>query len=435
MLQAAWNGGKQDGCSGHPPERRRCEGDQTVVTCTKSGVNLMPSNSIFSRRSFMQISAAASAMAAFKIVHEPMAVRAAWQGYPSGAVRIDSNENPLGPSATAREAASAIVADGGRYDDDLTGKLEALVAGQYELKPDYVHAYAGSSSPLSYAVFALTSAKKSYVTADPGYELGMMACPFSGTRVVKVPLTKTYAHDVKAMLAQAPDAGLFYVCTPNNPTGTMTSHSEIEYLVEHKPKGSVVMVDEAYIHFSDGTSVIDLVKANKDVIVLRTFSKIYGMAGLRCGLVIARPDLQTKIAGHGGWSAMPTTAVVAATASLQDAQLVPERKRINTEIREQACQWLASNGYSYVPSQANHFMMDVKRPAKEVIDAMQKQNVFIGRVWPAMPTSVRISVGTPAEMEQFQAAFLRVMNGRTVGWSLPEAKPRRRNLDGFVLPA
>jgi len=362
-----------------------------------------------------------------------MVARAAWEGYPSGAVRIDSNENPLGPCATAREASSAVVANGGRYDDILTTKFEELFAQQYGVKPEYVRAYAGSSSPLSYAVFALTSQKNSYVTADPGYELGMMACPFSGTRAVKVPLTKTYAHDVKAMLAQAPDAGLFYICTPNNPTGTMTSHSDIEYLVEHKPKGSIVMVDEAYLHFSDGESAIDLVKAREDVIVLRTFSKIFGMAGLRCGLVIAHPDLQTKIAGQGGWSAMPTTAVVAATASLQDTRLVPERKRINAEIREQSCQWLARNGYSYMPSQANHFMVDTKRPAKDVIDAMQKQNVFIGRVWPAVPTWVRISVGTQSEMDQFQAAFQRVMSGSTVGWSMPIAKPRRKNLDGFVL--
>jgi len=381
----------------------------------------------------MAISAAASAATLFRIVHEPMVARADWQGYPTGAVRIDSNENPLGPCAGARKAAAAIVSDGGRYDDHLTSKFEAMIAEHFGLKPDYVRAYAGSSSPLSYSVFAFTSPKKSYVTADPGYELGMMACPFSGTRVVKVPLTSTYAHDVKAMLAQAPDAGLFYVCTPNNPTGSMTSHSDIEYLVEHKPAGSIVMVDEAYIHFSDGATAMDLVKADKDVIVLRTFSKIFGMAGLRCGVVIAKPDLQTKIAGQGGWSAMPTTAVVAATASLQDAQLLPERKRVNAEIRELACEWLARKGYAFIPSQANHFMVDSKRPAKDVIDALQKQNVFIGRVWPAVPTWLRISVGTPAEMEQFRAAFEKVMNGTTVGYSLPPLKPERRNLDGFVM--
>src|ERR1700741_26150 len=109
----------------------------------------------------------------------------------------------------------------------------------------------------------------------------------------------------------------------------MTSHSDIEQLVAAKPKGSVVLVDEAYIHFSDGTSAIDLVKADKDVIVLRTFSKIYGMAGLRCGLAIGRPDLVGKISSFSGWNSLPVTAVAAALTSLDDATVVPERKRIN----------------------------------------------------------------------------------------------------------
>src|SRR5260370_737438 len=108
----------------------------------------------------------------------------------------------------------------------------------------------------------------------------MFTAQAMGAKVVKVPLTKPYAHDVKAMLAAAPDAGVFYVCSPNNPTGTLTSHSDIEYLVENKPKGSVVLVDEAYIHFSDAVSVMDLVRAGKDVILLRTFSQLYGIADL-----------------------------------------------------------------------------------------------------------------------------------------------------------
>jgi histidinol-phosphate aminotransferase len=326
-----------------------------------------------------------------------------------------------------------MVSDGGRYNDDLTQDLQEIFAEMAGLKPEYVRVYPGSSAPLCYSVVAFTSPKKSYVTADPGYEAGMFTAAVSGARVVKVALTKNYAHDVKAMLAQAPDAGLFYVCTPNNPTGTMTSHSDIEYLVENKPKGSVVLVDEAYIHFSDGTTAMDLVKADKDVIVLRTFSKTYGMAGLRCGFAVAKPDLQEKIGGYGGWNAMPITAVAAATASLKDAQLVPERKRINAVVREQTFQWLDKNGYAYIPSQSNCFMLDTKHVAKDVIAAMAKQSVFIGRVWPVMPTWVRITVGTQPEMERFQAAFQRVMNGTAVGWSLPAPRTRRRHLDGFVL--
>src|SRR5258705_7972103 len=123
----------------------------------------------------------------------------------------------------------------------------------------------------------------------------MKAAAVSGARVVKTPLTQTYAHDIKAMLAAAPDAGLFYVCTPNNPTGTMTPRSDIEQLLAAKPKGSVVLVDEAYIHFSDGATALDLVKADQDVIVLRTFSKIYGMAGIPSGPAHARPHPLTNL--------------------------------------------------------------------------------------------------------------------------------------------
>jgi histidinol-phosphate aminotransferase len=213
------------------------------------------------------------------------------------------------------------------------------------------------------------------------------------------------------MLAAAPDAGVFYICNPNNPTGTMTPHSEIAYLVENKPKESVVVVDEAYIHLTEAQSSLDLVKAGKDVVVLRTFSKVYGMAGLRCGLAIGRPDLTGKIMNRGGLNFMPITAVVAASASLRDASLVPERRKINAGIRQQTFDWLSRNEFSFIPSESNCFMLDTKRPGQEVRDAMAKENVMIGRVWPIMPTYVRITVGTQDEMTKFQVAFQKVMRG------------------------
>jgi histidinol-phosphate aminotransferase len=393
-----------------------------------------------SRRSFLSLSAAATAGLALRIVTEPMLARARVHNFPKDAIRIDANENPLGPGASAREAAAAIVPQGGRYSDWLTDDLVKTLAETQGLTVEQIRVYAGSSEPLHYTVAAFTSPQRSYVTADPGYEAGMFTAKAIGAKVVKVPLTKTYAHDVKAMLAAAPDAGAFYVCSPNNPTGTITSHSDIEYLVENKPKGSVVLVDEAYIHFADAVSAMDLVKAGKDVILLRTFSKIYGMAGLRCGAVFARPDLLEKIENYGGWNPMPITAVVAATASLKDAQLVPERKRINATIRGQVFAWLDRNGYSYVRSESNFFMLDTKRPAKPAIDAMAKQNVFIGRIWPVWPTYARITIGTAPEMDQFQAAFQKVMTGAvtaSVGAvpSWGELGKRKRNLDGIMIRA
>jgi histidinol-phosphate aminotransferase len=388
-----------------------------------------------SRRTFLQLSAAATAAMAFRIATEASLAAEERNVYHPGAVVIDANENPLGPCDAARKAIVDMAPQGGRYSYWLKEEFVKTFTEMEGLKPEYVRVFPGSSEPLHFSVLAFTSPARSYVTADPGYEAGMKAAKISGARIVKTPLTKTYAHDIKAMLAAAPDAGLFYVCTPNNPTGTMTAHSDIEQLVAAKPKGSVVLVDEAYIHFSDGVSAFDLVKADRDVIVLRTFSKIYGMAGIRCGLAIGRPDLLAKLENFSGWSAMPITAVAAATASLKHEHLVSERKQLNAAIRQKTFDWLGSHGYSYVPSESNCFMLDTKRPAKEVIDAMAARNVYIGRIWPVWPTYTRITVGTQPEMEAFQEAFRAVMtNAKTVGFAPPLPK-RRSYPDGQSWPS
>ncbi|HET7259617.1 MAG TPA: pyridoxal phosphate-dependent aminotransferase [Candidatus Acidoferrum sp.] len=390
-----------------------------------------------SRRAFLQWSAAAAAVSAFRIVNEPMLAAAAvdrdFQHFPPGSVVINANENPLGPCDLARKALSDIIPEGGRYCWWLKDELTKSFADSVGVNPENVAIFPGSSEPLHFSVMAFTSPTRSYVTADPGYESGMHSSKYSGARVVKTALTKSYAHDIPAMLAAAPDAGLFYICTPNNPTGTPTPHSAIEELLAKKPAGSIVLVDEAYIHFADlSATAIDLVKAGKDLVVLRTFSKIYGMAGIRCGAAIARPDLLQKLIPQGGGSAMPITALVAASGSLKHEHLVPERKAINTTIRQKTFDWLSSQGYSYTPSQANFFMVDAKRPAKEVIDAMAAKKVFIGRIWPAWPTHLRITVGTQPEMDAFQTAFAEVMkNSVSVSYALPPSSGDSRR-DGFI---
>ena len=382
-----------------------------------------------SRRSFLTLSTAASAAVALRIVTEPMLARARDHHPPADAIMIDANENPLGPCVSARESIAAITPQGGRYLDGLTEDLVNTISQMEGVKPEYITIQAGSTELLHHTVCAFTSPQRSYVTADPGFEAGMFAAKAIGTRVVKVPLTKSYAHDVKAMLAAGSEAGVFYVCLPNNPTGTLTSHLDIEYLVENKPKGSLVLIDEAYIHFSGAASTVDLVKADKDVILLRTFSKLYGMAGLRCGFAMGRPDLLEKMYNYGGGNFMPITAMAAATASLKHSGLIAERKKINADVREGAFQWLDSNSYSYVRSESNCFMLDTKRPAKQVIDAMATQKVFIGRIWPVWPTYTRITVGTRPEMEQFQAAFKKVMSGAVTASVAPAS--RRQSLDGL----
>jgi histidinol-phosphate aminotransferase len=385
-----------------------------------------------SRRSFLTLSTAASAAVALRLVTESMLARARDHHPPADAIMIDSNENPLGPCTSAREAIAAVTPQGGRYLDGLTEDLVKTISQIEGVKPDYINVYAGSTEPLHHTVCAFASPSRSYVTADPGYEAGMFAAKAIGARVIKVPLTKTYGHDVKAMLAAGTDAGIFYVCSPNNPTGTLTSHSDLEYLVDNQPKGSIVLVDEAYIHFSDATSVVDLVKADKELILLRTFSKLYGMAGLRCGFAMGRPDLLEKMYAYGGGNFMPITAMAAANASLKHTGLVQERKKINADIREETFQWLDRNGYSYIRSQSNCFLLDTKRPAKEIIDAMAAQKVFIGRIWPVWPTYTRITVGTRPEMEQFQSAFKKAMSGAVTA-KVARAVPKRR--DGIPFPA
>jgi len=388
-----------------------------------------------SRRSFLQLSAlAATAAVGLRIVTEPMLAAAEAHTFPKDAVVINANENPLGPCEAARAAVSGIAAQGGRYSMWLTEELVKTFASAEGLKPEYVRAFPGSSDPLHFSVLTFTSPAKSYVTADPGYEAGMMAAKHSGARVVKVPLTASYAHDVKAMIVAAPDAGLFYICNPNNPSGTLTSHADVEFALANKPKDAVVLVDEAYIHFSGAASAIDLVKGDKDVIVLRTFSKLYGMAGLRCGFAIARPELLAKIGSYSGWGAMPITAVAAATASLQDPRIIAERRSINTAVREETFAWLDKNGYSYIRSESNCFLLDTKRPAKSFIASMAAQNVFIGRAWPVLPTYARITVGTRAEMEQFQSAFERTMKSPVVAAAQSFSTAERRYIDGLALP-
>jgi len=348
---------------------------------------------------------------------------------PPGAVLINANENPLGPSKAACDAIARMAPLGGRYDRNGETELLAMTfAAQNGLKVENVAVYAGSSEPLHYSVLAFTSPARSFVTADPSYEAGMYAAKTSQAKIVKVPLTADYAHDVKAMVAADPNAGVIYICNPNNPTGTTTTKQDIAWALDNKPAGSILLVDEAYIHLSDAQDTLDLVAAGKDLIVLRTFSKIYGMAGIRCGFAVARPDLLAKLAPFGQ-NAMPITGSAAARASLEDKGLVAERKKIIGDTRRDTLAWLKANGYKVIGApETNCFMIDTGRDGKAVIAAMKAQNVYIGRTWPIWPNAVRVSVGTPQEMAAFKTAFKTVMDSKAVATSGPEAGGHRADL-------
>ena len=337
---------------------------------------------------------------------------------PPGTVIISSNENPLGPAQVARAAMAEAAPLGGRYDK--TGVARATVATiseQFGLKPGYVELYPGSSGPLDMALLSHISTERGLVCGDPSYEQGPRAAVAAKAPLKLVKLTGTYAHDVRAMLAADPKAGAFYIVNPNNPTGTMTPREDILWLLKNKPAGSVVIVDEAYFHFSNDDSIIDQVAADQDIIVLRTSSKIYGMAGIRAGFAFARPDLLARFQSISPEIRLRTVASVSlisaagAGASLRDPTLVPTRRRINTEIREATLEFLEKSGYKYIPgSQANFFMVDVGRPGREFQQNMLKEKIAIGRTWKAMPTYVRVTVGTADEMDKFKTAFAKCMD-------------------------
>ncbi len=336
-----------------------------------------------------------------------------------GTVIISANENPLGPCPAALEAITKYAPSGGRYDRWHSGEALKLVSDEFQLKKGYVRLYPGSGGPLDLALMSNLGPDKPLVHGDPTYEQGPRAAVTMNAKAFAVPLDKsTYKYDVKAMLAAHPSPGAYYIVNPNNPTGTITPREDIVWLVKNKPAGSVVIVDEAYHHFSNQESVIDLVGQDKDIIVLRTFSKIYGMAGIRAGFAFGRPDLlqkfETVTPSDRQIGSISLVSAAAAHASLADKDLVPLRRKINRDNLDTTLAFLEKHNFKYVPgAQANMFMVNVNRPGKEVQAAMLSEKVAIGRVWPIMPTYVRVTVGTGDEMKAFQSAFLKVMNEPT----------------------
>ncbi|ADV27577.1 aminotransferase class I and II [Pseudoxanthomonas suwonensis 11-1] len=327
-------------------------------------------------------------------------------------VLLNFNECPLGPSPAAQEAARAILPRGGRYQFGLRGELAAEFARQQGLPVDHVAVYAGSSEPLDRAALAFTGPDRSLVLPDPTFEAVADTAAAHGARVHRVPLLADGSHDVRAMAAAATDAGLLYACNPNNPTGSVTARGQLEWLLANRPAGSVLLVDEAYIEYSGERSMLDHVRAGADLVVLRTFSKIYGMAGMRLGLALGRPDLLAKLAAFGS-NPLPVTALAAGLASLRDPGLVPERRQANALIREQAIAWLQARGYPCLPSQANCFMVDVGSDGKAFSAAMADRGVLIGRAWPVWPTRVRVTVGTAGEMARFREVFAQLAPARS----------------------
>jgi histidinol-phosphate aminotransferase len=365
-----------------------------------------------SRRKFAQLLGAGAAAAfvrpAVSLATQPEHIPA-----PAavGVVRLSANENPYGPSPKALKAMTDSYTIACRYPDEHNNVLIDKLAKLNRVNHDQILLGDGSSEILKLCAETFTGEKHGpLVAADPTFEAILEQARVNGAEVVKVPLTSTYAHDLPKMLSAA-KGGLVYVCNPNNPTASITPRNELSDFISKIPRETMVLVDEAYFHFADSPdyeSVIPLVKDHPNLIVARTFSKIYGMAGLRCGYCVAQKETIGRMRPYQMWDSVNIMALAAASASLDDPDQVPTGQQRNKATKEFTISELDKLGYETIPSQANFIMFDCKRPVVPLIEAMKQQNVYVGRLFPALPNHMRLTIGKKSEMELFLKAFKHV---------------------------
>jgi histidinol-phosphate aminotransferase len=325
----------------------------------------------------------------------------------SDVVRLSANENPYGPSPAALTAMTGGFSLAWKYPDEKQDDLVDALAKLNGVAKENILIGAGSGEILKVAVAAFTAPEKKLVVGDPTFEACVGHAKASGAEAVKVKLNATYAHDLPKML-DVPKAGLHYVCNPNNPTASITPKADLRAYLGKVPRETMVLVDEAYHHFvesADYESVIPLVKDYPNLVVARTFSKVYGMAGLRCGYCVAQPDKIELMRTQQSWDSVSIMAIVAALASLQDNAQVENGRKNNSEVRQHVCGELDKLKFTYIPSQANFMMIDMRREVKPLIAAFKDRKVQVGRLFPPLPNHMRVTIGTKPQMERFLAVF------------------------------
>lgn len=364
-----------------------------------------------SRRGFSKLMGLSAAYAALG-VREATAWETAATASAANVVRLSSNENPYGPAPAALKAMTDGFSLAWRYPDENAGMLADELARMHGVTVDQVLLGDGSGEILKLCAAAFTGKDKKIVIANPTFEAIGRHAAVAGAEVVKIDLTPDYSHDLKKMVAAANGAGLVYICNPNNPTASITPKNDMSDFLAKLSPTTVVLVDEAYHHYvesKDYESVIPLVKQYPNLIVTRTFSKIYGMAGLRCGYCVTQRANIGLLKTHQTWDSVNIMALVAALASLKDPDHVPRGCKLNSEVKKSVCAELDTLGYRYIPSHANFMMIDLRREVRPITDALRTRSVEVGRLFPALPTFMRVTIGTSSEMKQFLTAFREVM--------------------------
>jgi histidinol-phosphate aminotransferase len=333
---------------------------------------------------------------------------------PAGAIRISSNENPYGPGPHVVSAVEQALRDGNRYAR-APMLLATAVASVQGVPADAVLMAAGSGDLLRAAVLAFTSAERPLVTAVPSYEGPVRMAEALKVPVRGVPVTAGFGLDLPAMVGKAPGAGLVFICNPNNPTGTFLSKAAVTGAIGAIAQASpstITLIDEAYFDCADDAtygSVASLAATTPNVLVLRTFSKIHGLAGMRIGYAIGHPDTIRTLRLYAGQSVLSGVSSAAALASLKDSAYYAQQQALNRDGRAWTTKALTEMGYAPVASQANFVLVDVRRDVRTFQQACREKGVLVARPFPPLMTHARISIGTPDEMRRAIGAIREVL--------------------------
>lgn len=332
-----------------------------------------------------------------------------------GMIRLDSNENPNGPGERVYQILRRHLNESNRYPVKSEDDLIAAIAAVHGVKPENVILGCGSGELLRAAVNGFCSPSRGIVSPEPTFEAPANWAKFIGVPVHAPKVTSTLHVDLDAMAADARNAGLVFFCNPNNPTATVHGKSDVLAFVERVNRASpdtTILIDEAYHEFVDEptySTSIPLAMANPRVVVTRTFSKVFGMAGLRLGYAVAQPATLAKISPWMLGSNTNQLALVAAATAVSDSRHIAAEQAKNRAAREYTRKFFADAGYSVAQSQANFLMVDIRRDSRAFKLECVKHKVAVGRQFATLPNHVRVSIGTMDEMKKAIPVFRRTL--------------------------
>lgn len=332
------------------------------------------------------------------------------QAAPAMKARLSANENPFGPSPAAKKALMDAMETSYQYPFMKSRELMGKVAEYEGVKQNNILMDAGSSPLLHAAAMYYGKNGAEIITGDPSYNDLPSTAAELGSKVIKVPLTADYKLDLDAMEAKVgPNTGLVYICNPNNPTATIVDTAKLKGFCERVSKKAMVFIDEAYIDYlpdPQASSMMAAVKAGQNVIVARTFSKLYGFAGLRCGYIVAQPEVVKILSSYAtGMMSLSATTVAAAAAAYQEKEFLQDALKKTMASKEFLYSVLKKEGYTYIPSSANFVMFPINMDGAKFSQEMNNRGVSI-RVWKFNNKDwCRVSIGRMDEMQAFADAF------------------------------